>query len=90
MFSARLLRAIRLIRAGSEPREICTSLQLQRSTVRHLEAVCENVPDDILMQFEQALSANEKLRRLIAGLGRENAETPIFKSAGRSAPLHVL
>lgn len=68
--SAKLLKGVRLIRAGSASDEVCRTLQLSPEIIRHLENVCQNVPDEILARLEQALSANEKLRRLIAGLGR--------------------
>jgi hypothetical protein len=42
--------------------------------IRSLEFVCRNVPDCILAQLEQALVANVRLRRLIAGLGQSVSE----------------
>ncbi len=67
--SAKQLKAVRLIRAGSASDQVCRALQLRLDSVHSLEIACRNVPDDILARLEQALSVNEKLRRLIAGLG---------------------
>ena len=67
--SVKQLKAVRLIRAGSASDEVCEALQLRLDSVRSLEIAYRNVPDEILARLEQALSANEKLRRLIAGLG---------------------
>jgi len=64
----RQLKAVRLIRAGSGADQVCKALRLPLDSVRAVEAVCRDVPDDILVRLERALSDNEKLRRLIAGL----------------------
>jgi hypothetical protein len=68
------LKAVRMIRAGSEPDQVCKALHLQPDSVKAWESACRNVPDDILARLEHVLSDNEKLRRLVAGLG--NAESP--------------
>ena len=68
------LRAVRMIRAGSTPDQVCKALRLQPDSIRAWESACENVPDDILARLEHVLSDNEKLRRLVAGLGK--AESP--------------
>ena len=60
---------MRLIRAGSVPAEVCQTLRLRPESVKALELECRNVPDDFLARLERLLSANEKLRRLVAGLG---------------------
>ncbi|HXR63339.1 MAG TPA: hypothetical protein VN720_07345 [Rudaea sp.] len=70
VLSVKQLRAVRMIRAGSASEQVCRALRLPLDSVRSLEASCRNVPDDILARLEQALSANEKLRRLVAGLGQ--------------------
>jgi hypothetical protein len=49
-------------------------LRLLPERIRSLEIVCRNVPDCILAQLEQALVANVRLRRLIAGLGQSVSE----------------
>ena len=63
------LKAVLQLRAGSALDEVCKALHLQPDGVKSLEAKYRNVPDDILARLEHALSANEKLRRLVAGLG---------------------
>jgi len=68
------LKAVRMIRAGSAPDQVCKALQLEPDSVMAWESACRNVPDDILARLEHVLSDNEKLRRLVAGLG--NAEPP--------------
>jgi hypothetical protein len=65
---SRQLRAVRLIRAGSPVEQVCKTLRLPVASVRSLETACRDVPDDILERLERALSDNEKLRRLVAGL----------------------
>ena len=69
VLSLNQVKAVRLIRAGSASDQVCSALQLPLDSVRSLEMACRNVPDDILARLEEALSANEKLRRLVAGLG---------------------
>jgi len=64
------LRAVRMIRAGSTPDQVCKALRLQPDSIRAWESACQNVPDDILARLEHVLSDNEKLRRLVAGLGK--------------------
>ncbi|HET7062789.1 MAG TPA: hypothetical protein VFI49_00845 [Rudaea sp.] len=68
------LKAVRMIRAGSAPDLVCKALHVQPDSVKAWENACRNVPDDILARLEHVLSDNEKLRRLVAGLG--NAESP--------------
>ncbi|HSC11224.1 MAG TPA: hypothetical protein VLC97_09645 [Rhodanobacteraceae bacterium] len=68
------LKAVRLIRSGSAPEQVCKALHLQPDSIKEWESACRNVPDDILARLEHVLSDNEKLRRLVAGLG--NAESP--------------
>jgi hypothetical protein len=68
------LKAVRMIRAGSTPDQVCKALHLAPDSVKSWESACRNVPDDILARLEHVLSDNEKLRRLVAGLG--NAESP--------------
>jgi len=68
------LKAVRMIRAGSAPDQVCKELHVQPNSVKAWETACRNVPDDILARLEHVLSDNEKLRRLVAGLG--NAESP--------------
>jgi uroporphyrinogen-III synthase len=72
--SVNQLKALRLIRAGSATDRVCRALGLRPDSIRSLEIACRNVPDDILARLEQALTANEKLRRLVAGLGRSVSE----------------
>lgn len=74
ILSVKQLKAVRLIRAGSAPDLVCRALQLPLDSVRRLELAYRNVPDEILARLEQALSANEKLRRLVAGLGQPAME----------------
>lgn len=69
VFNLKQVKAVRLIRAGSPSDQVCRSLRLPLDSVRSLEVACRSVPDDILARLEEALSANEKLRRLVAGLG---------------------
>ena len=68
------LKAVRMIRAGAMPDQVCKALHLQPDGVRAWESACRNVPDDILARLEHVLAENEKLRRLVAGFG--NAESP--------------
>ena len=42
------LRAVRMIRAGSTPDQVCKALRLQPDSIRAWESACQNVPDDIL------------------------------------------
>ena len=63
------LKAVRQLRAGSALDTVCKAMRLQPEGVKDLEVEYRNVPDDILARLEQALSANEKLRRLVASLG---------------------
>ena len=72
--SVKQLKAVRMIRAGSASDQVCRALRLPPGSVRSVEIACRNVPDDILARLEQALSANEKLRRLVAGLGHPAAD----------------
>lgn len=72
--SVRQLIAVRLIRAGSATDQVCRDLRLLPDRIRNLEIACRNVPDHILAQLEQTLTANLKLRRLIAGLGQSVSE----------------
>jgi len=74
ILNVKQLKAVRMIRAGSESDQVCRALRLPLDSVRSLEVSCRNVPDDILARLEQALSANEKLRRLVAGLGQPVAQ----------------
>ena len=74
ILSVNQVKAVRMIRAGSASDQVCRALRLRLDSVRSLELSCRNVPDDILARLEQALSANEKLRRLVAGLGHPVAE----------------
>ena len=62
------LKAVRMIR-GSPPDQVCKTLRLQPDSVKAWETACRNVPDDILARLEHVLGDNEKLRRLVAGLG---------------------
>jgi len=64
----RQLKAVRMIRAGSAADQVCKAMRLPLDSVRAVETVCRDVPDDILARLERALSDNDKLRRLIAGL----------------------
>jgi hypothetical protein len=73
-FGIRQVRAVRLLRSGSTSDQVCRSLRLPLESLRSLEIACQNVPDDILARLEQALSENEKLRRLVAGLGYSASE----------------
>jgi hypothetical protein len=75
ILSAKQLKAVRMIRAGSESDQVCRAMRLPIASVRSLEIAYRNVPDDILARLEQALSANEKLRRLVAGLGHPVSQT---------------
>ena len=68
------LKAVRMIRAGSTPDQVCKTLRLKPDSVKAWETACRDVPDDILARLEHVLSDNEKLRRLVAGLG--SAEAP--------------
>ena len=70
---ANQVKAIRLIRAGTDLEQVCETLRLQPASVEALERGCRNVPDDFLARLEQALSMNEKLRRLVAGLGNSHS-----------------
>ena len=63
------LKAVRMIRAGSTPDQVCKALRLQLDNIKALETAYRSVPDDLLARLEHALSDNEKLRRLVAGLG---------------------
>ena len=72
--SVKQLMAVRLIRAGSATDQVCRDLRLLPERIRSFEIVCRNVPDCILAQLEQALVANVRLRRLIAGLGQSVSE----------------
>jgi len=63
------LKAVRMIRAGSAPDQVCRELRVQPDSVKAWETACRNVPDDILARLEHVLGDNEKLRRLVAGLG---------------------
>ena len=74
MLRFKQLKAVRMIRAGSEPDQVCKALHLAPDNVKAWESACRNVPDEILARLEHVLSDNEKLRRLVAGLG--NAEPP--------------
>ncbi len=74
ILNVKQLKAVRMIRAGSASDQVCRALRLPLDSVRNLEVSCRNVPDDILARLEQALSANEKLRRLVAGLGQPISE----------------
>ena len=74
ILSVKQLKAVRLIRAGSASDQVCRALRLPLDRVRTLEIAYRNVPDDILARLEQALSANEKLRRLVAGLGHPGSK----------------
>ena len=67
------LKAVRMIRAGSTPDQVCKALRLQPDSVRAWETAWRNVPDDILARLEHVLSDNEKLRRLVAGLGNPDS-----------------
>ena len=58
-----------MIRAGSTLDQVCKALHLQPDGIEAWESACRNVPDDILARLEHVLSDNEKLRRLVAGLG---------------------
>ena len=69
-----LVKAVRLIRAGSASDQVCRALMLSRERVRSLESDCRDVPDEFLARLEQALAANVRLRRLIAGLGQSVLE----------------
>ncbi len=68
--SAKHLKAILLIRAGSKSDEVCKVLRLPPERIRSLEVSCRNASDDVLIWLERTLNANEKLRRLIASLGQ--------------------
>lgn len=74
-----------MLRAGSSSDQVCRSLRLPLEGVRSLEIVCRNVPDDILARLEQALSDNEKLRRLVAGLGHSTSDAD-RRASGLSRP----
>ena len=69
---------------------MCKALRLPLDSVRAVETVCRDVPDDILMRLERALSDNEKLRRLIAGLciadarRRLRSRIPIVRAHARN------
>lgn len=69
-----LVKAVRLIRAGSASDQVCRTLMLSRERVRSVESACRDVPDEFLARLEQALTANARLRRLIAGLGQSVLE----------------
>jgi len=63
------LKAVRMLRAGSTPDQVGEALRLQPDKVRAWESACRNLPDDVLARLEHVVGDNEKLRRLIAGLG---------------------
>jgi len=63
------LKAVRQLRAGTALDAVCKAMRLHPAGIKDLEVEYRNVPDDILARLEQALSANEKLRRLVASLG---------------------
>ena len=67
------LKAVRMIRAGSTPDQVGKALCLQPDDIRDLEAAYRSVPDELLARFEQVLGDNEKLRRLVAGLGNQQS-----------------
>ena len=71
------VKAIRLIRAGTDPEQVCETLRLRRASVEALERGYRNVPDDFLARLERALTINEKLRRLVAGLGNARRRSGI-------------
>jgi hypothetical protein len=73
MLRFKQLKAVRMIRAGSTPDQVGKALRLQPDNIRNLEAAYRNVPDELLARLEQVLSDNEKLRRLVAGLGNQQA-----------------
>ena len=75
------LKAVRMIRAGSPPDQVCKTLHLRPDSVKDLEAAYRSVPDDLLARFEQVLSDNEKLRRLVAGLGSAQSHTRLATEA---------
>ena len=76
------LKAVRMIRAGATPDQVCKTLHLQLDSVKAWESACRDVPDDILARLEHVLSDNEKLRRLVAGLGNvESQQRPRTGSA---------
>ena len=74
------LKAVQMIRAGSASDQVCRTLRLRPDSVRTLEIAWKNVPNDVLARLEQTLNANEKLRRLIASLGRSISEVARIKS----------
>ena len=69
IFSLKNIQAVRQIRAGSKIGRVCKTFQTNKESIEILATVFRHVPDDILAQVDRALSDNEKLRRLIAGLG---------------------
>jgi hypothetical protein len=79
----RQLKAVRMIRAGSAADQVCKALRLPLDSVRAVETVCRDVPDDILARLERALSDNEKLRRRI------RSRIPIVRAHARSEPKRI-
>ena len=71
----KLIKAVRLIRAGSPPDQVCRALMLSHQRVRSVESACRDVPDEFLARLERALAANVRLRQLIAGLEQSVLET---------------
>jgi len=72
--NVRNVRALRLIRAGLPFDQVCQSLQLSLVGIRSLQSAFQSVPDDLLVRLEQTLVDNEKLRRLVAGLGHATSD----------------
>jgi hypothetical protein len=66
--SAKHLEAVRLIRTGLASDQVCRKLGLRSDQLRSVETAYQDIPDDILARLENALRANEKLRRLVAEL----------------------
>lgn len=62
------IRAVREIRAGHNPRQVCGDLGISLRNIDRLAALYGAVPDPLLAGIERLLHEREKLRRLVASL----------------------
>jgi len=62
------IRAVREIRSGANPREVCGELGISPRNIDRIESIYGSVPDNLLAGIERLLNDREKLRRLISNL----------------------
>lgn len=62
------IRAVREIRAGRNPLQVCGNLGISLRNIDRIESLYGAVPDHLLAGIERLLNEREKLRRLVSSL----------------------